>query len=79
MPQFFFRLNTRNAIAHQAQSGEFPDLRAALAGAHSAARAMLHTRHRHAPIELHGCLDVEDEGHRPVARILLADVARQIS
>jgi len=79
MPHYFFRLNTRGAIQHAEQGGDFPDLRAALAGAHSAARTMLHSRNRHAPIELHGSLDIEDERHRPVARILLADVARQIS
>lgn len=79
MPHYFFRLNVRGAIVHAEQGGDFPDLRAALAGAHSAARAMLHNRIRHTPIDLHGSLDVEDERHRPVARILLADVARQIS
>lgn len=79
MPHYFFRLNTRNAVPHKDQGGDFPDLRAALAGAHSTARAMLRTRMRHAPIEVHGSLDIEDERHRPVARILLADVARQIS
>lgn len=79
MPHYSFRLNTRNAIAHADQGGDFPDLRAALVGAHSTARAMLRTRTRHTLIELRGSLDVEDERHRPVARILLAEVARQIS
>jgi hypothetical protein len=79
MPLYFFSLKTRNAIPHVERQGEFPDLRAALADAHSAARTMLHSRRRHAPLDLHGSLDVEDEQRRPVARILLADVARQIS
>lgn len=79
MPLYFFSLKTRNAIPHAERSGEFPDLRAALAEAHSAARAMLHTRRRHSPLDVHGSLDIEDESHRPVARILLAEVARQIS
>jgi hypothetical protein len=79
MPLYFFSLKTRNPIPHAERSGEFPDLRAALAEAHAAARAMLHTRIRHAPLDVHGSLDIEDERRRPVARILLADVARQIS
>ena len=44
-----------------------------------AARALIHKRARRAPIDLHGSLDIEDERRQPIARILLADVARQIS
>jgi hypothetical protein len=78
MPHYFFSLKTRNAIPHTERSGDFPDLRAALAEANAAARSMLHTRPHHIPLDVHGSLDVEDERRRPVARIMLADVARQI-
>jgi len=79
MPHYFFSLKTRNAIPHAERGGDFPDLRAALAEANAAARSMLHTRRQRTPFDVHGSLDVEDERRRPVARILLADVARQIS
>jgi hypothetical protein len=79
MPMYFFSLKTRNPIPHEERSGEYPDLRAALVEAHSAARAMLHTRRRRGPLEVHGSLDVEDDCRRPLARVMLADVARQIS
>lgn len=79
MPHYYFRLRTRNAVPHVERGGDFPDLNSALAEAHSTARVMLHSRIRHAPLDMHGSLDIEDERHRTVARILLADVARQIS
>lgn len=79
MPHYYFQLRTRNAVPHVERGGDFPDLSSALAEAHSTARVMLHSRIRHAPLDMHGSLDIEDERHRTVARILLADVARQIS
>jgi hypothetical protein len=79
MPQYFFNLRTPDAAPRFDRSGDFPDLRTALAEAHSAARTLIHKRARHAPLKLHGSLDVEDERRQPIARILLADVARQIS
>jgi hypothetical protein len=80
MPYYFFNLRTPDAHPSlPAQGGTFPDLRTALVEANSAARALIHKRVRRAPLELHGSLDVEDERRQPIARILLADVARQIS
>jgi hypothetical protein len=80
MPQYFFNLRTPDPHAPlAARGGSFPDLRAALAEANCAARALIHNRVRRAPVELHGSLDIEDERRQPIARILLADVARQIS
>jgi hypothetical protein len=35
-------------------------------------------RHRHGT-PVRGSLDIEDDGDQPVARILLADLARQLS
>jgi hypothetical protein len=80
MPQYFFNLRTPDSHASQAaQGGTFPGLRTALAVANGAARALIHKRVRRAPIDLHRSLDIEDERRQPIARILLADVARQIS
>ena len=79
MPAYHFCLRTPNNVAHIAETRELPDLREALIAAHGAARALIHNQVRRAPCELHGSLDVEDESRRPVARILLADLARQIS
>jgi len=81
MPQYFFNLRTPDAhpASFAAEGGFFPDLRAALAEANSTARALIHKRVRRAPTALHGSLDIEDEHRQPIARILLADVARQIS
>ena len=47
--------------------------------AHSAARSLIHHRARPAESKLRGTVDVEDERGQPVARILLAEVARQMS
>lgn len=79
MPQYHFRLNTPDQAIHLAEPRELPGLREALATAHSLARSLIHTQMRRAPIALQGRLDVEDERRQPVARILLSDVARQIS
>jgi hypothetical protein len=79
MPRYFFQLRTPNAAQHPARCGEFPNLGAALAEAHGAVRALIHKRARGAPADLYGSLDIEDERREAVARILLADVARQIS
>lgn len=79
MPQYFFQLRTQNAAPYPHEARDLPDLRTALAEAQSIARSLIHNRVRRAPIELHASLEIADEGRRPVARVLLADVARQIS
>jgi hypothetical protein len=79
MPHYFFQVRTRDEAARVPQSREYPDLKTALAEAHSAARAMIHNQVRRTRGEVRGSLDIQDERHEPVARILLADVARQIS
>jgi hypothetical protein len=78
MPCFYFHLRTANH-AEQAERREFPDLREALIAANGAARSLIHKHVRRAPAPLHGSLDIQDERRLPVARIMLADVARQIS
>jgi hypothetical protein len=79
MPQYTFRLHTLDRAIHLPETAELPGLREALIAANRAARTLIHRQRGHGRIDVHGTLDVEDEGHRPVARILLAEVARQIS
>lgn len=77
MPQFFFRLRTPDAV-HLPQAFELPDLRAALIAANSAARRVVRNKIRDAHRPLTGSFDVENDRHEPVARIMLADLARQL-
>lgn len=79
MPEYHFRLRTPNQVEHAPERRELSDLREALIAAHGVARGLIHNHVRRKPCELHGSLDVEDEQRRPIARILLADVVRQIS
>jgi hypothetical protein len=80
MPAYYFQLRDRSTpLPPTDKPREFPDLRTALAEAQSAARSLIHKRVRRAPIELHGTFDILDQRRQPVARILLADIARQIS
>jgi hypothetical protein len=80
MPLYYFHLRTHDAAASATDDGrEFPNLSAALAEAQHAARAMIRNRMRRLPGTPNGTLDIEDEKRRPIARILLAEVARQIS
>nr|WP_019368885.1 MULTISPECIES: hypothetical protein [unclassified Sphingomonas] len=64
-------------MSHLSEQRELPDLRQAMIAAHGVARRVLR-RHR-LSTPLHGTLDIEDEAQQPVARILLTDLARQIS
>ncbi|MDV3459051.1 hypothetical protein RZN05_18780 [Sphingomonas sp. HF-S4] len=80
MPQFFFQLRTQGTAPRFDDSPrDLPSLAAALAEGQGRARALLHNHLRRAPGPVHGTLEIEDDRHRPVARILLADIARQIS
>ncbi|WP_162839605.1 DUF6894 family protein [Sphingomonas sp. ATCC 31555] len=79
MPNYHFCFRTPNNIDHLSEQHDLPDLRRALIAAHQVGRTLLHNQVRRAPIALHGTLDIEDEDHQPVARILLADLVRQIS
>lgn len=79
MPCYYFHLRTPSQHAARAERREFPDLREALIAANGAARSLIHNHVRRASAQLHGSLDIEDEQRLPVARIMLADVARQIS
>jgi hypothetical protein len=80
MPLYYFHLRTQGAPASASGKGrEFPNLSAALAEAQHSARAMIRNRMRHVAGMPNGSLDIEDEKRQPIARILLAEVARQIS
>jgi hypothetical protein len=76
MPQFFFRLRTPDRINHAPQPCEHPNLQAALIAANGAARAIVR---RHACPSWSGSFDVENDRQEPVARIMLADLVRQLS
>ncbi|NLS26486.1 hypothetical protein S2M10_14690 [Sphingomonas sp. S2M10] len=77
MPAYRFRLCTPDHHPHGTERRDLPDLRAALIAGHGLARSLL--RHRDGRSPLRGSLDIEDERDQPVARILLADLARQLS
>ncbi|RYD54372.1 MAG: hypothetical protein EOP60_07750 [Sphingomonadales bacterium] len=79
MPLYYFQLRTADAAPHPAQARMLPNLAAALVEAQHAARGMIRTRVRRVLGAPSGSLDIEDEARQPVARILLADVAHQIS
>lgn len=79
MPVYHFCLRHRNVVAHRSPASEYPDLRAALVGAQRAAGKMVRQRVRHhEPVDRQDSFDIEDDRHQPVARILLADLARQL-
>lgn len=80
MPLYGFHLQPEiEAIPFNYPLRDFPDLRAALIEANVAARAIIKRKRGGGAIRWHGSLDIENEQHEPVARILLADIARQIS
>ncbi|WP_404338079.1 DUF6894 family protein [Sphingomonas sp. MMS12-HWE2-04] len=80
MPLYHFQLRDGDQAVPANPPREYPDLRAALAGAHGMARALISgQRLKGAPLAMRGSFDIEDERHEPVARILLADLERQLS
>jgi hypothetical protein len=80
MPTYYFTLRKCEDPGYRELCREYPDLDAALVDAQGTARAVVGQRLRRAgPNDLHGSLDIEDDRHRPVARIMLADLVRHIS
>jgi len=79
MPRYHFNLRIADAAPSPGPCHDFPNLAAALAEAQHTARSLIRNRMRHLCSNLNGSLDIEDETHRPLARIMLAEVARQIS
>lgn len=80
MPSFSFHLCTPgNSRAIQNCRHEFPDLGAAMAEANRIGCSMIRQQAPKQPCQLRSHLDVRDEGEALVARILLAELAHQIS
>jgi hypothetical protein len=78
MPSYFFCVHTPDRTARLPECRELPDLEAAVTTANRWARKMVrHAARRGGTVN--GSLEVENEWRRPVARLLLADVARLIS
>jgi hypothetical protein len=79
MPEYFFHVRTPDQVARQPERRELPNLGEALAAANSAAHALIRRRVRRGQSGPRGIVEVEDEKRRPVARILLTELAQQIS
>lgn len=80
MTDYYFHLRTTAGDVRYEQKHELPDLDAALIAAHQVARKFIrHAARSSDALKLRGSLDVEDMFRRPVARLMLAEVARQIS
>lgn len=78
MPNYFFCVRTPDKTVHRADCHDLPNLEAALATGSRTARALVRNPVRQART-VRGSLDIEDERRQPVARLMLAEVARQIS
>jgi hypothetical protein len=80
MPNFRFSLRDCETITYRARERDYPDLSSALIDANTKARALIRSQLRQpGAIALKGSLDIEDEQHRPAARIMLAELSRQLS
>ena len=79
MPNYYFNVRNPRSAEH-VEPRECPDLRSALIEANTMARSLIGKQlRRHRQTDLHGSLDVENELRQPVARIMLAELARQLS
>lgn len=79
MPSYYFTVGDSILPSEPAPAREFPDLLVALAAGRAAAQAIIQAGGRLAARPLKGHLDIQDEDHVPVARIMLSDIARQTS
>jgi hypothetical protein len=78
MADYYFRLNTPNHATHRTEHRHLASLSQAMIAARGLARRLIRSELRHGQA-VHGSLDIEDEHHHPIARILLSDIARQIN
>ncbi len=78
MPSYIFRVRTPDNVAHRVQCGELPDLDAAMAHAQRLARTLVRNPVRRGHQKISGTVDVEI-ADRAIARLLLSEVAYQIS
>ncbi|MFL0413298.1 hypothetical protein [uncultured Sphingomonas sp.] len=79
MPSYFFRVRTPDQVVRRAECHELPDINAALAFAQRTARSMVRVPVRRGTRVLGGSLDIENEIQQPIARVMLAEMAQQIS
>jgi len=79
MPTYYFNLKKCHDPEFCEFSRDHPDLLTALADAQGTARVVEQRLRQRGLRDLHGSLDIEDERHSPVARILLADLVRHVS
>lgn len=79
MPTYIFRVRTPDKVAHDTMCHEFPNLDAALIVAVRTARSLVRNPVRRGIKTISGSLDVENEAHQTVARLVLREVAHQIS
>lgn len=79
MPTYFFRVRTPDRLAHRVECHEFADLNAALIKAQRAARSLIRNPARRGNKVIGGSLDIENEDNRAVARLMLTEVAHQIT
>ncbi|MCD2317417.1 hypothetical protein LQ954_14810 [Sphingomonas sp. IC-11] len=78
MPSYVFRVRTPDNVTHRVQRDELPDLDAAMAHAQRFARTLVRTPVRRGQRTIGGSVDVEI-ADRAIARLLLSEVAYQIS
>ncbi len=79
MPSYYFRIRHPNQVDQRSHHRNLGNLTEALAAAHGTARTLIRSRKHRAPTDIRGSLDIEDEHRRPLARLMLAEVAQQIS
>jgi len=78
MPSYVFRVRTPDNVTHRVQRDELPDLDAAMAHAQRFARTLVRNPVRRGNRAIGGSVDVEI-ADRAIARLLLSEVAHQIS
>ena len=78
MPSYVFRVRTPDNVAHRVQCDELPNLDAAMAHAQRFARTLVRNPARRGNRAIGGTVDVEI-ADRAIARLLLSEVAHQIS
>ncbi len=79
MPSYTFRLRTPDNLPHGPERHDLPDLNTALVLASRTARGLVRNPVRRGIRTVGGSLDVEDEANQTVARLVLREVAHQIS
>ena len=79
MPIYFLNLRSRDPAERREVRCECRDLSAALDRALQTARNIIGRGYEPMTMDSRDRVDIEDEHHRPVARIVLAELAQQIS